>query len=78
MKRARPAKGADQQSEIAWVADVAVNTRRAAGIVALDPDQSAEATPEHEDRPEAQRTTTDEQDDAGPARGITVNGPQMS
>ena len=46
-------------------------------MAGLDSDQAAEATAEHEDRPEPQGTAASVQDDAQPTDGIAVEDPEF-
>ena len=72
-----PSQRIDQQTQIAGVADDRYRRRWSPGVTRLDGDQSAEPVAEHEDRPQPQRATGSEQNDAEPANGIAVDGPEL-
>src|SRR5436309_1058903 len=76
-KGERPSQRTDQQSQITGMTDDAIDPARDQRMPWLDRDQSAEATAEHEHRPDPQRTTRDEENDAEPADGITVESPEV-
>src|ERR1700738_4067050 len=71
-----PAKGQDQHSEIARVADDAKDTVGDQRMPALDGDQPAEAMAEHKYRPHPQRATASEQSNAEPPDGLPIHGPE--
>jgi hypothetical protein len=56
--------------------DDTIDTARDERMPGLNGDQSAEPTAEHKDRPDPQRTTGGEENDAKPANGISVEGPE--
>jgi hypothetical protein len=72
-----PPQRVDQQPEIARVADDAINTARDQPMPRLDGDQPAEPVAEHKHRPESQHTTGGEENDAEPANGVPVDGPEL-
>src|SRR5258708_1533654 len=74
-KSERPPQRVDEQPEIARVADDAIDAARDERMPGLDRDQPAEPVPEHEHRPDPQRAARDEEDDAEPANGVPVDGP---
>ena len=59
------------------MADDAINTAGDQPVPGLDDDQPAEPVAEDEDRPEPQRTSGGEENDAEPANGIPVDGPEL-
>src|SRR4051794_35805304 len=71
-----PAQRADDQPQVAGVADDAVDAPGHQRVPRLDGDQPAEPVPEHEDRPEPQRPARGEEGDADPADGVAVDGPE--
>src|SRR5262249_7940496 len=74
----RPAEEADQRAEIARVADPPVRAARRQLVTRLDRDETAEALPEDEHRPDAERAADGEHRDAGPARRVAVDGPGVA
>ena len=76
-KGERPAQRVDEQTEIARVADEAIDTARDQRMPGLDGHQPAEPTAEHKDWPDLQRTAGSEQNDAQPANGIPIESPQL-
>jgi hypothetical protein len=59
------------------VADDAIDAARDQLVSGLDRDQPAEAVAEHKDRPEPQRSAGSEEEDAEPANGVAVEGPEL-
>src|SRR5262249_56041385 len=72
-----PAQHADDEPEIARVADDAVDAAGDQGMPGLDGDQPAEAVAENEDRPQPQCAAGGEEHDAEPAHGVAVDGPKL-
>lgn len=68
---------ADQQPQIAGMTDDAIDPACDQRVPWLDRDQPAEATAEHEHRPDPQRTAGGEEHDAEPADGVTVESPKV-
>ena len=75
-KRQSPPQRADQQSQVAGVADHAINPARDQLMSMLDCNQPAEPITKHIDRPDAQRAAGCEKSHANPANGIPIDGPK--
>ena len=71
-----PPQRIDEQPQIAGVADDTIDAAGDQGVAGLDGDQPAEPTAEHKDWPDPQRATGGEENDAKPANGIPIEGPE--
>src|SRR5262249_7520988 len=67
----------EEQPQINRVADDAVDAARGQHVPRLDRDQPAEPVAEHENRPNAQRATREEENNAQPAAGVPIEGPDF-
>src|SRR5215471_6211225 len=76
-KGQRPSQGVDEQAQIARVTNDAIDPARDQRMPALDGDEPAEPAAEHEHRPDPQRTAGGEENDAKPANGVAVEGPEI-
>ena len=72
-KGERPAQRVDEQTQIAGVADDAIDTARDQRMPWLDGHQSAEPAAEHKDWLHPQRATGSEENDAKPANGVSID-----
>src|SRR5262249_24398719 len=70
-----PSQHLEEQPQITRVADDAVDAARGQHVPRLDRDQPAEPMAEHENRPNAQRATREEENNAQPADGVPMEGP---
>ena len=71
-----PTQRVDEQPQIAGMADDTIDAARHQPMPGLDGDEPAEPAAEHKDRPEPQSTAGREEDDAEPANGFAVEGPE--
>src|SRR5215472_11319822 len=76
-KSERPAQSVDQQAQVAGVADDAIRTPSHERMPGLDRDQPAEPAAEHEYRPEPQRATSGEENDANPTDSLPIEDPEL-
>jgi hypothetical protein len=67
----------DKQTQIAGVADDAIETSRDQRMPGLDGHQPAEPVAEHKDWPDPQRATGAEENDAKPANGISIESTEL-
>ena len=74
-RNARPPQRVDEQSQIAGVANDAVDARGNQRVPLLDRHQSAESMAEHEDRPDSQCATYRKQEHAEPTDRVTIKSP---
>src|SRR6202048_1814339 len=72
-----PPQRADEQSQIAGMADAAVDAGRNQLVPGLYGNKTAEAMAEHEYRPHPHRAARSEQSNANPAHPISVDGPEL-
>ena len=75
-KRESPADHVDDHSEIAGIANDAVDSAGFEFVVGLNGDQSAEAAAEHEDGIQAKRAAECVNEHADPACRFAVDGPE--
>jgi hypothetical protein len=72
-----PPQRVHEQPQIAGVADDAIDTACDQGVPRLDGNQPAKPAAEHKDRPDPQRATGREENDAKPADGIAIERPEL-
>ena len=76
-KSERPAKCVDEQAQVAGVTNDAIKTAGHQRVPRLDRHQPAEPAAEHEDRPEPQRATGGEENDANPTDNLPIEDPEF-
>jgi len=75
--RRGPTQRVDEQSQIARVTNDTIDIAGDQRVSGLDSHQPAEPMTEHKDWPDSQRATGREENDAKPANGIAVEGPEL-
>src|ERR1700746_1325068 len=76
-KGQRPSQRVDDEAQVAGMTNDAIDPARDQRMPRLDGDEPAEAVAEHEYRPYPQRTPGGGENDAKPANGGAVEGPEI-